>query len=83
MELSNSNLSFCIRAVKTLSNYDTDALTESMEAYVRAGMPMSEACPAAVADLLATITSEREEMVRLVHEQHPQCFLCQDGDEDE
>lgn len=83
MELSNNNLPFCIRTVKTLSNFDTDALTESIEAYARAGMPMNEACPAAVADLLATITSERDEVVRLVREQHPQCFICQDGDEDE
>lgn len=83
MDMSNSNVSFCVRAVKTLSNFDIDALTQSMEAYFMAGMPMSKAGPAAVSDLLATVISEREEMVRLVREQHPQCFLRQDWDGDD
>lgn len=75
--MNNAKLSFCLRAVKTLCDTDLGTLTDSIEAYVQAGMPAAEAAPAAVADLRAAVLAEREDLVQLLRAQHPGCFSKQ------
>lgn len=72
--MKNAGMSFCIRAVKTLSNADVGELTDWMDAYVQAGMTADQAAASAVADLLASVEAERADLVLLLRAQHPQCF---------
>ncbi len=67
-------MSFCLKAVKTLSNQDLGALTDGIESYVKAGMAAKAAERAAVTDLLEQVNGERGEVIGLLRAQHADVF---------
>src|SRR5258706_10857340 len=67
-------LKFCLKAAKDLGDQDLAALTDAIEAYVRAGAETAQAEQMAVDDLLASLEADRTETVGLLKAQHPQQF---------
>ncbi|MEY4953208.1 MAG: hypothetical protein RL299_1632, partial [Pseudomonadota bacterium] len=65
---------FCLKAATSLTDGDTSALAESIEAYVKAGIETADAETRAVNDLAAAVATERAEMASLLRQQHPALF---------
>lgn len=65
-----SKLSFCLQATK-LHDADSAALTDAIERYTRAGMPMAKAELAAIEDVLADVRAEAQEIVQAVAAKYP------------
>ena len=69
-----ARLSFCLKAATTLSDRDVASLTDAIEAYVHAGMDVTQAETVAVNDLLAIVATDRSEVVDLLKAQHAPLF---------
>lgn len=67
-------MSFCLKAATTLDDQDLASITDGIEAYVKAGMPVEQAEAAAIDDLLAQVGAERAEVVGLLRAQHADLF---------
>lgn len=65
-------LSFCMRAIKTLDEQDTEQLADAIQSYRSAGMGDRESEIAAVNDLIAAVREERSALVAAVKEQNPE-----------
>lgn len=65
-----AELNFCLQAA-ALHDEDSGALSDAIERYTTAGMPMARAQLAAIADVIADVRTQREQIMAAAREQHP------------
>lgn len=71
----SKRLSFCVAAATSLDADDLDTLTDGIEGYVTTGVDERQAETMALGDLRAAVAKERQAVMDLVRQQHPELFL--------